>query len=955
MGGCTMPSSLSPSFSSPSYSSSSCSSGHCCANRRPMAHRFWLCLSLAIVGLVSALPSEGAELLNALTGNSPPPEGEGPPLLQGVCNFRGINPCVAEAKCTPSVPVLGEAICICPPGFGGDGRRYDLGGRGCQDLNECMSPMTNNCDPATQVCVNTLGSFECRCREGYERAPDGTTCHDVNECKADRLNSCDPRHSRCVNTSGSYKCECFGERQIVDPKSGKCRDMNECSDEGGAMNPCTQLCFDTEPGVRCGCEAGWRLAEDQRTCVDVDECLEGNHTCDPTGRVSKCVNTNGDFKCECNQEMGFKNAENNKACVNLDECTTFAYVCGGPQTCCKDLPPPARFACISPESSSFSLPSLSNPVSGLLRSSPNGAGAQQSQGAYSNASHQGPGPASGVIASIMGVDTSVPFYNQNKQALPNSSPMVASPEAFRIAMQSMPPSGSQSSAYQPTGALVGSSAASVTGPTPRFSFPAVANGAAAAGGGGYATPRGAPATEPAERTLSIPADDFASIAVAAATALGCFQTGTKLVPKQQGEQQQQLPVKNQLLGSTRNAFDCQVFCYSTPGCDLFVFDTVSGACEHFASASSLNRVGSGSSISGPRNCSPSSASSSSTSALLLGPSSSSTGDAPTGEEAAIAGQAFTWAGDEPSPAGGEEPLSVADLAATFAGVIFNSQGPAGHLLDDVVAPLVLQNSISKDLLKLQRAHKQGITNDDGLLRVFSSAISSSRWVQLLSSVMSSFPRLASHPCSEVSAGMVCFVPPVGMPLGLFRRLVTQRLQPGASRSASAATAAKTDDIMAEPQVQPRQLQVFGSASALAGRIGSNFGNGITNHVQCPTGFALGSDVYKGQVRSQTRKAIRAIASGTGVDQHGNQVRATPELWTNAIMGNTNKAAGQASQWYSEIATVPAEMMGVAMSAGVPTSPQQFMQPLANPQAAFGAGGGTDLALQPTTLWTTDIE
>ena len=40
------------------------------------------------------------------------------------------------------------------------------------DIDECET-MTHNCD---QVCSNTLGSFECKCNDGYSLDPDSSTC-----------------------------------------------------------------------------------------------------------------------------------------------------------------------------------------------------------------------------------------------------------------------------------------------------------------------------------------------------------------------------------------------------------------------------------------------------------------------------------------------------------------------------------------------------------------------------------------------------------------------------------------------------------------------------------------------------------------------------------------------------------------------------------------------------------
>ena len=41
------------------------------------------------------------------------------------------------------------------------------------DIDECFSVSDNNCD---QECINTFGSFECGCGEGYILDTDGTTC-----------------------------------------------------------------------------------------------------------------------------------------------------------------------------------------------------------------------------------------------------------------------------------------------------------------------------------------------------------------------------------------------------------------------------------------------------------------------------------------------------------------------------------------------------------------------------------------------------------------------------------------------------------------------------------------------------------------------------------------------------------------------------------------------------------
>lgn len=71
------------------------------------------------------------------------------------------------------------------------------------DVNECLlNPCMNN-----GTCINTDGSFICRCPPGWT----GPTCsEDVNECPMFLCKngaSCQ-NGAECVNTPGSYKCIC---------------------------------------------------------------------------------------------------------------------------------------------------------------------------------------------------------------------------------------------------------------------------------------------------------------------------------------------------------------------------------------------------------------------------------------------------------------------------------------------------------------------------------------------------------------------------------------------------------------------------------------------------------------------------------------------------------------------------------------------------------------------------
>lgn len=66
------------------------------------------------------------------------------------------------------------------------------------DVDECARG-THSCQG---ICVNTVGSFECQCQEGYHLL-DGDRCIDVDECL-----TLDPCQGICINTQGSYSCSC---------------------------------------------------------------------------------------------------------------------------------------------------------------------------------------------------------------------------------------------------------------------------------------------------------------------------------------------------------------------------------------------------------------------------------------------------------------------------------------------------------------------------------------------------------------------------------------------------------------------------------------------------------------------------------------------------------------------------------------------------------------------------
>ena len=66
-------------------------------------------------------------------------------------------------------------------------------------------------------------------------------------------------------------------------------------------------------------------------CIDVDECTTKKHNC--TENMSKCINTEGSFECECSSGYEMKTIGQNKVCYDIDECATGKHNCGTNQKC----------------------------------------------------------------------------------------------------------------------------------------------------------------------------------------------------------------------------------------------------------------------------------------------------------------------------------------------------------------------------------------------------------------------------------------------------------------------------------------------------------------------------------------------------------------------------------------------------------------------------------------------
>ncbi|KAG7174672.1 Fibrillin-2-like 3, partial [Homarus americanus] len=254
----------------------------------------------------------------------------------------------------------------CPPGFA-----FDSNLQSCLDIDECLDG-SNNCNWTTHFCVNTQGAFTCQpkggpndCIAGYKYSSHQQTCVDVDEC-SEELHGCDPEEETCRNTAGAYECDIKCDEGFQFSHALRtCVDMDECVEL-----PCDAgwECHNTAGSYLCHelprafCPAGYKPSNGTASgCEDVDECVEGLHTCQSDNEI--CINEIGKYRCEaisinevevernsyeiltratfqppvqeCPEGFGFD--LNTNQCLDIDECSTGLDDCSVTERCMNTL------------------------------------------------------------------------------------------------------------------------------------------------------------------------------------------------------------------------------------------------------------------------------------------------------------------------------------------------------------------------------------------------------------------------------------------------------------------------------------------------------------------------------------------------------------------------------------------------------------------------------------------
>ncbi|XP_052696969.1 uncharacterized protein LOC128175386 isoform X6 [Crassostrea angulata] len=248
--------------------------------------------------------------------------------------------------------------CVCMPGWTGTNCN--------QDIDECSA--NRSICGTDKICHNTQGSFQCECRQGYQKVQDD--CRDINECENAGLHNCSSLTSECKNRDGGFSCQCrtgYIQRNVYE-----CEDFDECESN---VDGCSQICINVNGSYDCDCYFGFSLDDDRKTCskvqdvcllfpglncsygckqdpnnqtvghcfcpegfilneldmsscIDVNEC--GNSELNKCSLKDTCINTQGSFNCSCPRGMYLENDE--RTCTVCDG-FSYGWNCATPCEC----------------------------------------------------------------------------------------------------------------------------------------------------------------------------------------------------------------------------------------------------------------------------------------------------------------------------------------------------------------------------------------------------------------------------------------------------------------------------------------------------------------------------------------------------------------------------------------------------------------------------------------------
>ncbi|KAJ8006849.1 hypothetical protein DPEC_G00111490 [Dallia pectoralis] len=235
-----------------------------------------------------------------------------------------------------------------------DGRRRALGGEDCTVLPLISSSQI--CRIAQEQCCSAAAR-DTLCTVGINLAKEQGACvvpfthQDPFQTKTTKL-CCDCCLLGLMSASRGYVCElvldvgkrcqataqaCCGgvrtEHNSTVPRILAQTEVNHSpgdllADQCKGSIKCSHMCVGKD---MCACLVGYQLQPDQRSCEDINECLNGTHNC---ANGQSCINTEGAYRCQrdTNCGTGYELTDAN-ICLDIDECTLGTHNCGADFVC----------------------------------------------------------------------------------------------------------------------------------------------------------------------------------------------------------------------------------------------------------------------------------------------------------------------------------------------------------------------------------------------------------------------------------------------------------------------------------------------------------------------------------------------------------------------------------------------------------------------------------------------